>query len=85
MREIREVKANVKFFKFTGLLTDIPEWFWNIGYSISRENEDEWKICLGNAVSIYVSFGEYVLYNEYFDDVTAVDEILLREDFDVIE
>lgn len=84
MREIREIKANVKFFKFTGLLTDIPDWFWELGFSVSKYRT-QWRIYKSDEVVDDVKFGDYILYNRYWNYVDVFTESKLREEFEIIE
>lgn len=87
MKEIKEVKTNLQFFKFTGLLTDIPYWFWEMGYMISRnciENLN-WEIWLRDEFIADVEFGDYILYSSFGDNLGVYVDDELREKFEVIE
>lgn len=56
----------VEFFKFTGILTDYPDWFWDYDYVVSKDDQgwclwhmNEHRVC--ELVGI-VSYGDYVVF-----------------------
>lgn len=90
MNEIKELKTNLQFFKFTGLLTDIPSWFWDFEYQIGR-TYDCWKAWQRSEYTselCYVNdlhFGDYIVLIPTTKEVRIYTEEQLKKDFEVIE